>query len=97
MSNLMKTTLIAVLIALLQLSIYDVYFKPMITTWGASADSLGSTEWRLRTESSLHMMFLAFMVGFQKNALTRRSATMDACRFPLSLIWRVGGAECNGR
>ena len=36
MRNLVKSILIVVFIALLQLSIYDIFLKPIITTWGAS-------------------------------------------------------------
>ena len=36
MCNLIKSILIIVFIALLQLSTYDLFLKPIITTWGAS-------------------------------------------------------------
>lgn len=36
MNNLIKSILIIIFISLLQLSIYDLYLKPIITTWGAS-------------------------------------------------------------
>lgn len=36
MCNLIKSILIIFFIALLQLSIYDLFLKPIITTWGAS-------------------------------------------------------------
>ena len=36
MSNLIKSLLIIILITLLQLAIYALFLKPIITTWGAS-------------------------------------------------------------
>ncbi len=36
MRNLIKSILIIIFMALLQLSIYDLFLKPIITTWGAS-------------------------------------------------------------
>lgn len=36
MRNLIKSILIIIFITLLQLSIYDLFLKPIITTWGAS-------------------------------------------------------------
>ena len=36
MSDVIKSILIIIFITLLQLSIYDLFLKPIITTWGAS-------------------------------------------------------------
>src|ERR1700688_3071171 len=36
MRNLIKSIVIIIFMTLLQLSIYDLFLKPVITTWGAS-------------------------------------------------------------
>ena len=43
MSNLIKSLLIIILITLLQLAIYALFFKPIITTWGASKQEVAMT------------------------------------------------------
>lgn len=40
MCNLIKSILIIIFITILQLSIYDLFLKPIITTWGASEEEV---------------------------------------------------------
>ena len=39
--NLIRSILIILLLALLQLSVFDVFLKPIITTWGATQEEVG--------------------------------------------------------